>query len=151
MREYLPFLVIGLASGSIYAIAAMGLVVTYKPSGAPVATLTAPGNVLVVVPEPADTILFSEDGRAWKQLASRHESASGAESAALFVATRNVSVETVACGRKEEDNNGGEALPFQWHPALDTLTIIDRQRDKQRNHQDPDDGDLVCGSHSGKE
>src|SRR5258708_3403589 len=33
MREYLPFLVIGLASGSIYAIAAMGLVVTYKTSG----------------------------------------------------------------------------------------------------------------------
>ena len=56
---------------------------SYKPSGAPVATLTAPGNVLVVVPEPADTILFSEDGRAWKQLASRHESASGAESAAF--------------------------------------------------------------------
>src|SRR5438309_4318836 len=33
MREYLPFLVIGLASGSIYAIAAMGLVVTYVTSG----------------------------------------------------------------------------------------------------------------------
>ena len=33
MQEYLPFLVIGLASGSIYAIAAMGLVVTYKTSG----------------------------------------------------------------------------------------------------------------------
>ncbi|MGH9002014.1 MAG: ABC transporter permease subunit, partial [Acidimicrobiia bacterium] len=33
MREYLPFLVIGLTSGSIYAIAAMGLVVTYKTSG----------------------------------------------------------------------------------------------------------------------
>ncbi|HET9772874.1 MAG TPA: ABC transporter permease [Acidimicrobiia bacterium] len=33
MEEYLPFLVIGLASGSIYAIAAMGLVVTYKTSG----------------------------------------------------------------------------------------------------------------------
>ena len=33
MREYLPFLVIGLATGSVYAIAAMGLVVTYKTSG----------------------------------------------------------------------------------------------------------------------
>src|SRR5438067_9784503 len=33
MREYLPFMVIGLASGSIYALAAMGLVVTYKTSG----------------------------------------------------------------------------------------------------------------------
>lgn len=33
MEEYLPFLVAGLASGSVYAIAAMGLVVTYKTSG----------------------------------------------------------------------------------------------------------------------
>ena len=33
MRDYLPFVVVGLASGSVYAIAAMGLVVTYKTSG----------------------------------------------------------------------------------------------------------------------
>ena len=29
MRTYLPFIVIGLTSGSVYALAAMGLVVTY--------------------------------------------------------------------------------------------------------------------------
>ena len=33
MSSYLPYIVIGLASGSVYAIAAMGLVVTYKTSG----------------------------------------------------------------------------------------------------------------------
>jgi len=33
VRAYLPFLVAGLASGSVYAIAAMGLVMTYKTSG----------------------------------------------------------------------------------------------------------------------
>jgi branched-subunit amino acid ABC-type transport system permease component len=33
VREYLPFLVIGLATGSVYAIAAMGLTVTYTTSG----------------------------------------------------------------------------------------------------------------------
>jgi branched-subunit amino acid ABC-type transport system permease component len=33
VREYLPFLVGGIASGSIYGIAAMGLVLTYKTSG----------------------------------------------------------------------------------------------------------------------
>jgi hypothetical protein len=54
---------------------------TYKPSGAPVPGLTAPGNVLVIVPEPADTVLFSKDGRAWQELDSQHESGSGAESA----------------------------------------------------------------------
>ena len=48
---------------------------SYKPSGDPVPTLTAPGDLLLIVPEPADTVLFSPDGRAWKQLASKHESA----------------------------------------------------------------------------
>ncbi|MGH8990522.1 MAG: ABC transporter permease [Acidimicrobiia bacterium] len=33
MSDYLPFLVIGLATGSVYAIAAMGLTVTYTTSG----------------------------------------------------------------------------------------------------------------------
>lgn len=33
MREYLPFVVIGLTTGSVYALAAMGLVVTYTTSG----------------------------------------------------------------------------------------------------------------------
>ena len=33
MSEFLPFLVIGLATGSVYAIAAMGLTVTYTTSG----------------------------------------------------------------------------------------------------------------------
>lgn len=33
MSEYVPFLVLGLATGSVYAIAAMGLTVTYTTSG----------------------------------------------------------------------------------------------------------------------
>jgi len=33
MKSYLPFVVIGLTTGSVYAIAAMGLVVTYSTSG----------------------------------------------------------------------------------------------------------------------
>ncbi|HYT39884.1 MAG TPA: hypothetical protein VEN99_10255, partial [Acidimicrobiia bacterium] len=33
MRDYLPYIVVGLGAGSVYAIAAMGLVVTYKTSG----------------------------------------------------------------------------------------------------------------------
>ncbi|MGH8973917.1 MAG: ABC transporter permease subunit, partial [Acidimicrobiia bacterium] len=33
MSDYLPFIVIGLATGSVYAIAAMGLTVTYTTSG----------------------------------------------------------------------------------------------------------------------
>lgn len=33
MSDYLPFLVVGLTSGSVFALAALGLVVTYKTSG----------------------------------------------------------------------------------------------------------------------
>src|SRR5205807_2527033 len=33
VSEYLPFIIIGLATGSVYAIAAMGLTVTYTTSG----------------------------------------------------------------------------------------------------------------------
>ena len=57
---------------------------TYKPSGDPVAALKAPANLLLIVPEPADTVLFSTDGRTWKRLDSKHESASGAESATFL-------------------------------------------------------------------
>jgi hypothetical protein len=54
---------------------------TYKPSGDPVAELKAPANLLIIVPEPADAVLYSKDARAWTPLASKHESGSGAESA----------------------------------------------------------------------
>src|SRR5437667_3296124 len=33
MKSFLPFLIIGVATGAVYALAAMGLVVTYKTSG----------------------------------------------------------------------------------------------------------------------
>ena len=33
MNEYLPFVVAGIATGSIYGLASMGLVLTYKTSG----------------------------------------------------------------------------------------------------------------------
>ena len=33
MREWLPFIVAGLTNGSIYGLAAVGLVLTYKTSG----------------------------------------------------------------------------------------------------------------------
>src|SRR5204863_4312734 len=33
MKQYLPFLVIGISAGSVYGLAAVGLVLTYKTSG----------------------------------------------------------------------------------------------------------------------
>src|SRR5437764_12270664 len=33
MRAYLPFVIIGLTTGAVYALAALGLVLTYRTSG----------------------------------------------------------------------------------------------------------------------
>ncbi|MEW6477040.1 MAG: hypothetical protein AB1679_32690 [Actinomycetota bacterium] len=38
---------------------------TYQPSGTPVTQTTTPGNVIMVVPDEADTMLFSPDGKSW--------------------------------------------------------------------------------------
>ena len=54
------------ADGNAYRIE-MG----YAPSGTPVDALASPGNVFMLVPEAAQTILFSPDGRAWQPLESR--------------------------------------------------------------------------------
>ena len=41
---------------------------TYQPSGTPVTSLTAGGNVLLTVPLPAAGLLYSGDGRTWSKL-----------------------------------------------------------------------------------
>ena len=41
---------------------------TYQPSGAPVTTITAPGNILLTVPLAAAGLLFSGDGRTWTNI-----------------------------------------------------------------------------------
>jgi hypothetical protein len=53
----------------------------YRPTGQRVSTLLKPANMLMIVPEPADTILHSGDGRTWQKLESRHEPGSGGVSA----------------------------------------------------------------------
>ena len=41
---------------------------TYQPSGAPVTTVTTSGNVIMVVPDEAEKMLFSLDGKSWDEL-----------------------------------------------------------------------------------
>lgn len=41
---------------------------TYRPSGAPATTITAPGNILLTVPLPAAGLLYSADGRTWTSI-----------------------------------------------------------------------------------
>jgi hypothetical protein len=41
---------------------------TYEPSGAPVTQTTNSGNVIMVVPDQAETMLFSLDGKSWDPL-----------------------------------------------------------------------------------
>lgn len=55
-----------LADGNAYR-----LDFTYEPSKAPVTMLAAPADIFLVVPEPAQTLLFSPDGRTWENLPFR--------------------------------------------------------------------------------
>lgn len=41
---------------------------TYEPSGRDVGAFASPVNVLIVVPQPADTLFASADGQAWQPL-----------------------------------------------------------------------------------
>jgi hypothetical protein len=51
------------ANGNAYRVT-----LTYEPSGAPVTSLTAGGNVLLTVPLPPAGLLYSGDGRTWSKL-----------------------------------------------------------------------------------
>ena len=44
---------------------------TYQPSGAPVPALAVPSDIFLVVPSPAQTVLFSADGKTWEMLPFR--------------------------------------------------------------------------------
>ena len=41
---------------------------SYQPSGAPLESLSTSGNVVMVVPDEAEKMLFSDDGKSWSEL-----------------------------------------------------------------------------------
>jgi hypothetical protein len=51
------------ADGNAYRVE-----MTYQPSGAPVPTTSQSGNVIMVVPDEAEKMLFSVDGKSWDEL-----------------------------------------------------------------------------------
>lgn len=51
------------ADGNAYRVE-----MTYQPSGQPVPTTTQSGNVIMVVPDEAEKMLFSLDGKSWDEL-----------------------------------------------------------------------------------
>jgi hypothetical protein len=57
------------ADGNTYRIT-----FNYDPSGKP-AVVATPGSVLLTVPVPAEGVVFSEDGKAWRTINSAHASA----------------------------------------------------------------------------
>jgi hypothetical protein len=61
--------------------------------------------------------------------------------------TSDVSIETVARRREKKDDDGGKTLPFQRGAAPNAFAIINGQRDENGNHRNPDERDLVGGSH----
>jgi hypothetical protein len=56
-------------NGNVYRIT-----FTYEPGGQP-APVTIPGSVLLTVPVPAEAVMYSEDGKAWRPLKSENASA----------------------------------------------------------------------------
>ena len=44
---------------------------TYQPSGTTVPSLAVPSDIFLIVPSPAQTVLFSADGKAWETLPFR--------------------------------------------------------------------------------
>jgi len=51
------------ANGNAYRVE-----MTYQPSGEPLRGLTTSGNVVIVVPEEAEKMMFSADGKSWSEL-----------------------------------------------------------------------------------
>ncbi|MBV8305186.1 MAG: hypothetical protein JOZ04_13325 [Acidimicrobiia bacterium] len=51
------------ANGNAYRVT-----MTYQPSGTPATTITAPGNILLIVPLPPAGLLSSPDGQAWTNI-----------------------------------------------------------------------------------
>jgi len=51
------------ADGNAYRVE-----MAYQPSGEPLRALTTSGNVVMVVPEEAEKLLFSPDGKSWSEL-----------------------------------------------------------------------------------
>ena len=66
----------------------------------------------------------------------------------LIVTARDISVQAVAQCGDQENRDGSEAFPLCWRAVLNALTIVNRHRDEGRNHQNPDDGDLVGRGHN---
>lgn len=54
------------ANGNVYKVD-----MTYQPSGQAISALTRPGNVILIVPEPAQGVLFSPEGQSWQKLESQ--------------------------------------------------------------------------------
>jgi hypothetical protein len=52
--------------GNVYRI-----LLAYKPSGQRLETVAKPGNIVMGLPEPGETILFSVDGKRWERLTTQ--------------------------------------------------------------------------------
>ena len=69
--------------------------------------------------------------------------------AALIVMPRDIAIEPVANRGEQKNNDRRVSLPFERRTALNALAIINRHRDKHRNHQNPNDCNFVGRRHLG--
>jgi hypothetical protein len=65
----------------------------------------------------------------------------------LVVSSSDVTVEPVAYRGEDENCDRYEPLPFERLPALNAFAIVYRHCDESRDHQDPNNGNLVGSGH----
>src|SRR6478609_5083882 len=70
-----------------------------------------------------------------------------AERTALIGTAGDVAIEAVANRGRQKYPDRGEAHPILRTAFLDAFAVIDRERDEDRDHQDPDHRDFVGGRH----
>src|SRR5437879_1668533 len=71
---------------------------------------------------------------AQEQAFIRNRIENRAERAPLLVMTSDIAIESVARGCNEKNHDRGKTLPFERRATLDALPVINRHRDKDRNH-----------------
>ena len=114
--------------GNVYRVE-----LTYEPSGTAVSRLAEPGNVILVVPEAAESLLFSTDGDAWTILETQQVGGAAAttvgarlEAPGLYLAAAPPAAPTETSRRADDAGSvlataaatAGLALVLGYGPAL---------------------------------
>jgi hypothetical protein len=66
----------------------------------------------------------------------------------LVIMACNIAIQTITDCRYHENGDCSITHPFKRRAMVDALAVINGHRHKNRNHQNPNDGDLVGSGHN---